>query len=212
MATAVYRIQCSVPLYGDVSQTMSNTFHFIGLPGTTQSQDMIEAFGRLASFYSAVDVYYPNGSVGTSMEFLAYDLADPEPRTPIANTGHTITPSGTTAYPSDLAICLSYRASYPSGAQRARRRGRIYIGPVVNSTGSNVAGQGIRVTPAVVTGILDAAELLADQQVTALLWAIYSPTDNQAFPIVEASVDNGFDVRRSRDNPATTRTLRTITV
>lgn len=190
---------------------MSNTWHFIGLPGSTTQQDLTEMFARLASFYQAVDTYYPNASVGTSMELLAYDLADPEPRTPIGDTTTTITPSSAGAYPSDMAICLSYRASTPSGTVRARRRGRVYIGPLVSSTGTPVAGQGIRVSPTVVNAILDAAELLATQSATALLWSIYSPTDGQAFPIVEASVDNGFDTRRSRDNPATTRTTRTIT-
>ena len=212
MATAVYRVQCSAPLYGDPSQNMSNTFHFIGLPGQSQQQDLVEAFARLAAFYLAIDAYYTNSLTGNTLTMLAYDLGDPEPRTPIGDTTTTMAIGSGTPYPSDVSICLSYRAEYPSGAQRARRRGRVYIGPLKATTGEVVSQQGIRVTAATVTGILDAAELLADQIATPLLWAIYSPTDNLAWPIVEASVDNGFDTRRSRDNRATTRTVRTITV
>lgn len=211
MATAVYRIQCSVPLYGDASQNATNTFHFIGLPGQTQSQDLIEAFARLSAFYQVVDQYFPSQVVGSTMTALAYDLGDPEPRTPIGDTTFSLTPVASTPFPSDVAICLSYRTDYPSGAIRGRRRGRIYIGPLLSSTGTVVSQQGIRVQSTVVNNILGAAQLLNSTIATTLLWAIYSPTDNLAWPIVEASIDNGFDTRRSRDNAATTRTAVVIT-
>lgn len=211
MATAVYRVQFSVQLYGDPSQNATNTWYFIGLPGTTQIQDLTEAFDRLTDFYQAIDAtLFPSSVVGASASLLAYDMGDPEPRTPIGDAVVPLVNGGGTAYPSDVAICLSYRTDYPSGSIRARRRGRVYLGPVLASTATAVAGQGQRVAPGIISTILAAAAALGTDVATPLLWAIYSETDNQAYPIVEASIDNGFDTRRSRDNRATTRTTQSI--
>lgn len=207
MATGVYRIQFSANLYGDPSQNTTNTWYFIGLPGTTVEEDVAEAFGRLSTFYLAIDnTVYPSAVVSPTAKLIAYNMGDPEPRTPIGEVTVGLTLGGSAAYPSDVAICLSYRSAYPSGVNRARRRGRVYLGPVLAAVATPVAGQGQRVAPAVISTILTAAQGLADQQVTPLLWAMYSETDNQAWPIEEASIDNGFDTRRSRDNRATTRT------
>jgi hypothetical protein len=190
---------------------MSNTLYFVGLPGPSVEDDIAEIDGRLQAFYNAIDnLIYPGAVVGTTMRVLQYNMGDPEPRVPINENTFGITVSGSAAYPSDVCICLSYHGDYVSGANRARRRGRIYLGPLIATTAVAVTGQGQRVNPTLVGQILDAAELLATTQLTSLLWSMYSETDNQAWPIVECSVDNGFDTRRSRDNRATTRVTRAI--
>lgn len=207
MALELYRIQFSVPLYGDATQTASNTWYFQGIPGPSESDDLIEAFDRLTDFYLAIDgPVFPAAVVGTAGVFLAYRMSDAEPRVPIGDRDVTLVPGAGGAYPSDVAICLSYHAQYTSGVNRARRRGRVFLGPVLASTAVAVAGQGQRVSPTIVSTVLGAAQALNVLLSTALIWAVYSPTDNLAWAIEQASVDNGFDTRRSRDNRATTRT------
>lgn len=211
MANTTLRVQASAPLYGDVSQTMSNTWYFDGAPSTTRAEDGVEAMARLAAFYAAIDgVLYPSSVVGSTISFEVYDMGDTPPRVPIDSISGPLTASGGTAYPSDIAICLSYRGVYTSGVNRARRRGRVYLGPLLASVGVAVSGQGMRVTTGVITAILDAAELLATTIVDPITWVMWSETDQVSHPIVLASVDNGFDTRRTRDNPATTRTERDI--
>lgn len=212
MVATLYRAQFAAPLYGDPAQNTSNTWYFFGAVGSSRQDDIDEILARLEDFYQSIDgVIYPQALVGGTGTIVQYDMSDPEPRTPIAGPDNiALSPSATGAYPSDVAICLSYHAAYPSGANRARRRGRVYLGPVVASTATAVAGQGQRVSAATVTAILNAVDFLTTQQITPITWAVYSETDGVGYPIVECSVDNGFDTRRTRDNRATTRTTKSV--
>lgn len=212
MVATLYRAQFAVPLYGDPSQNASNTWYFFGAVGSTRQDDVDEILARIEDFYQEIDsALFPGSVVGSTGTLLQYDMSDPEPRTPIAGPDNiALTNSGNSPYPSDIAICLSYHAAYPSGANRARRRGRVYLGPVHSGVGVAVAGQGMRVAAGTVTSILNAVDRLTTQQVTPLTWAVYSETDGVGYPIVECSVDNGFDTRRTRDNRATTRTTKSV--
>lgn len=213
MVATAYRAQWSSPLYGDPGQNTSNTFYFLGAVGSSQEDDIDEILGRLQAFYQAIDsVVYSNTYMSNNSSVIQYDLSDPEPRTPIAGPDNiALTIGGASSMPADVSICLSYHAAYPSGANRARRRGRVYLGPILASTISIVTGQGARVTTAAITAILDAVENgLLLEIATPITWAVYSETDKVARPIVEYSIDNGLDTRRSRDNRATTRTSRSV--
>jgi hypothetical protein len=207
MTATAYRCQVSIPLYGDPDQNTSNSIYFLGAVGSSTAQDLTEALLRLTQAYQGWDnTIYPSSIVGTTATVTTYDMADAEPRTPLDISTFGIAPAAGTAHPSDVSICLSYRADYPSGANRARRRGRIYLGPLLAATGTNVAGQGLRVSATAIAAIQAGAEDLNTVGVTPITWAMWSQTDGVARPIVEASIDNQFDTRRSRDNQASTRT------
>lgn len=212
MVATLYRAQFAVPLYGDPDQNSSNTWYFFGAVGSTRQDDVDEILARLEGFYQAIDsVIYSANVVGSTATLTQYDMSDPEPRTPIAGPDNIALSNGaSTSYPSDIAICLSYHAAYTSGVNRARRRGRVYLGPVLANTGTSVAGQGMRVSTSTITSILGAVDYLTTQVATPLTWAVYSETDKVGYPIVECSVDNGFDTRRTRDNRGTTRTTKAV--
>lgn len=212
MVATAYRAQWSAPLYGDPAQNASNTWYFLGAVGSSQQEDVDEIIQRLTTFYQGIDdlffsvVYMSNESTVT-----IYDMADAPPRVPIAGPDTIdLSMSANTALPADCSVCLSYHAQYSSGVNRARRRGRVFIGPLNANVGAVVSGQGVRVTTASVTALLDAAEDLYTTAVTPITWAMWSETDGVAHPITDFSVDNGLDTRRSRDNAATTRTARTV--
>lgn len=209
-----YRVQVRWDLYASADQTATNTFYFRGdNPATSEAQDIAEITARIAAFWSALDVYLPNSIFGASPSptVVIYRMSDPPMRLPIYEDDPDVyTTVATTPYPSDVAICLSYHAAYSSGVNRARRRGRIFIGPVISSTGTAVANQGVRVAPAVVTAFLNAAELLAVSVNTSLVWVMWSETDQNWYAIIEASVDDQFDTRRSRDRGTSTRSSTTI--
>lgn len=211
MTATAYRAQVSIPLYGDPSQNTSNTWYFMGAIGSSTADDLAEIHLRLEAFYTGIDnLIYPAQIVGSTATETYYDMSDPEPRTPIGSNTIALSPSASAAYPSDVSICLSYRADYPSGANRARRRGRVYLGPVASTVSVFVSQQGQRVAPAVVTALLARAVDLQTTAVTPITWAMWSETDGVARPIVEASVDNQLDTRRSRDNAASTRTYQAV--
>jgi hypothetical protein len=208
MTATAYRCQVSIPLYGDPDQNTSNSLYFLGAVGSSTADDIIEALARLTVGYQAWDnTIYPSSVVGTVATVTTYDMADPEPRSPLDISTFNIAPAAGTAHPSDVSICLSYRADYPSGANRARRRGRIYLGPLLAATGTTITGQGLRVSATAIAAIRTGAELLDTVITTPIEWAMWSQTDGVARPIVEASIDNQFDTRRSRDNQASTRTI-----
>lgn len=139
-----------------------------------------------------------------------YAAGGPTPNYPYYESTFDLSsaPSGGTL-PSEVALCLSFQGVRTAGNPQARRRGRIYLGPL--DTGVNSSG---RPSTTDITTILDAAEAFYDDVAlitTAGVWAVWSPTDGQAVPLTEAWVDDAFDTQRSRGLGRTTRTVRDLT-
>lgn len=205
-----YRCQVSLGLYNDPDQNASNTWYFRGISaGTSEQDDLIAMQDLLSDFYAAIDTYLPSSCFDGRTEVLYYNMADPEPRVPLQAPASLagFAPAAGTAHPSDVAICLSYRADYVSGDARGRKRGRMFFGPVLASTGANVADEGLRIQSTVRTAFVTAAQaLVIDAGTNNLQWRMYSPT-NGDFPLLKfASVNDQYDTRRSRDKPGFTTT------
>lgn len=140
---------------------------------------------------------------GHEMKF--YALPGVEPNYPYAEEtwNFTSAPTGT-GLPRECAIVLSFQGSRAAGFPQARRRGRIYIGPVLANT--NVSG---RPSSTTTQDIADAAEALR----TALLvdpqhyWAVWSTVDQEAVQIENGWVDNAFDTQRRRGVATTSRVI-----
>jgi hypothetical protein len=122
--------------------------------------------------------------------------------------------------PNEVALCLSYQAVAISGESQARRRGRIFFGPLCNTANTLSATGECRPSAALVTALCGAATLLATPAATAagdlVHWAVYSPTTDltetidDAFQDVDNGwVDNSFDTQRRRGRDATARTTWT---
>jgi hypothetical protein len=134
-----------------------------------------------------------------------YKMSDPEPRTPFITLTMDPIAVGTSGMPEEVAICLSYYATPASGESPARRRGRIFIGPLSQTAfDSSSVGTFSTPDPTARAAIASAAAVLADQS-EAFQWAVYSPTDQIARQIIGGWVDNAFDTQRRRGRRATTR-------
>lgn len=136
-------------------------------------------------------------------------------------------------YPSEVALCLSYRnndGTRPTGggefnAPPARRRGRIYFGPIGSNNGTVVAGV-LRPDNGMMGRLLAAGDYLRDLDAPA--WVIYSrPYEGRTaierpgrttlpaiparlgtlFNVQDVWVDNSFDTVRRRGERATARTV-----
>jgi hypothetical protein len=218
MAT-VLRAQVHLPRATLIPEDESiNVWHFLTVGAATPADAATALTTDLGVFYGAIDVYLA-GYLSTPATLKIYDLSDVEPRVPISTSTFALTPGTGDGYPAEVAICLSYRAELLSGTNPARRRGRLYLGPLDEDIGVVVTGD-MEVGSSVRTAICTAAKNLVIAGATHdARWVVLSPTDLGAPPwtgaalvassadVVAGYVDNAFDTMRSRGKKATTRTV-----
>lgn len=223
MADRLWRVQCTIPLTNNVPEdSVVNTWYFdddddpVAAPEDTAGWIINE----LTAFYQAIDgVVFPD-TVGNAVNVRMYDMADPEPRVQVWDETIPIVPSASDPLPNEVAICLSFSADPQSGQTQARRRGRLFLGPVAQSCMS-VIGSHAYVSLATRLAIVNAADALAAgfehpaSPGLRLHWAIFSPTTlaspggtlGGSFHDVQSGwVDDAFDIQRRRGADATART------
>jgi hypothetical protein len=216
-----------------------NTFHFsrVGVagPGTpitnTEANALIaavESFFNLTSTGQTTPIWsYIDQKVLASpaAQYKIYDLADPKPRSPFVDVVPTGQPANTvgSGLPQELAVCLSYNASFAQVAEfavpRARKRGRIYIGPLNTRTLYGYADFTSHPHPTFLTALRISGKRLQDLAVTAgWNWVVHSPTtaalnndpENFSltgdFPVEAVSTDDAWDIQRRRGLNPTGRT------
>jgi hypothetical protein len=205
---AVVRHQHDSALSRDVA---INTFHF-DTSGTLSvaaeaARDLLLDFYRVAPPSPAIGSlasYMSELLLEDGMEMRFYDMDSAPPRVPLdppSGTYSRITGSG--ALPSEVALCMSFQGAVVGGTNRARRRGRIYFGPldVASSNGDGVPTDALRNT---LVGA--GARLTVDSQLTNAVWSVYSPTDDALVHVDNGWVDNAFDTQRRRGEAPTVRT------
>lgn len=185
-----------------------NTFWLA--PVTTPTEAQCEQVALLLdAFYSGIQSYL-HPRLNNSLIVRMYDQSDPEPRVPIYEE---VIPSAFTAgsagYAEEVAMCVSFKAASASGAPQARRRGRIYVGPL--STAAVTAGSTsapTRPADAFITALAATASNLADGLITnGTPWCVFSRVDNIARSIVSGWIDNTLDTQRRRGINASARTV-----
>lgn len=204
-----YRITASLGLYDDPDQHATNTWYVRGVSGgQSEALDRDHALAALDAFYQAIDGTLSAACFDGRTEYVVYRMSDPEPRIPIfVGPMATLTFGGGNPHPSDVAVCLSYNAEYASGEVRARKRGRLFFGPVTAATGTSVSNEGLRISAATLTTYTNAAQALAAALNTnSLQWRMYSPTNGDYPLLQQAWMENQYDIRRSRDKAGSTRT------
>lgn len=214
-------LRCQLSLVNDTAlprDVAQNTWHFQS-DSVDPLDDVVLAGAALSTFYQAIEDSFSENCTGdVTMKW--YDLTDGEPRTPIQENGFTITPGAGTAFPNEVAICLSFRGNLLSGTEPKRRRGRIYLGPLSVSVSANGNGDS-QVASTTMEPIADAAADLRDAgSPSNFQWAVFSPTTAgpppwsfgdlavATFPVTVLYVDNAFDTVRSRGIAATARETR----
>jgi hypothetical protein len=220
MPDKLMRAVVSIPSDTGVPKDASvNVWHFDGddngvIPDASYHAGVLSL---LTAFYQAVDAYL-GPQVASPATLKIYDMRDVQPRVPEYENTIALTPGVGTNYPAEVAICVSYQADRISGENQARRRGRIFLGPLDAGTGA-VVSSALRVAPAVATAIAAAAGTLQDGYLISggperVRWAVYSPTihaqtgdiDDAFNDVITGWVDNAFDVQRRRGQAATVRT------
>ena len=201
--------------------TTVNTLHFSTadlLPATLDSiteaiKDLYNgstAGGvRLSQWYGASVT-----RVGNVIKYV--NLDDPPPRAPLRIDPWTLSDSATSSLPHEVAMVLSFQADAVSGTIQARRRGRIYIGPL-----SEAANQVGNPNSGLMLSMAQAGQRLAAASEAAAFWnwivlseANPGTPTRPAYPrtfsvVTNGWVDNAFDTQRRRGFTATSRTIWT---
>lgn len=185
----------------------TNTFHFdvIGV-GTSLLDNVVDLIEDLYFNETEADPladWISVDNAGTNYGIKIYDLADPEPRSPVREKFGTWTPSGGAGLPAEIALCASFQAAPESGENQARRRGRVYVPWIIAGANSNG-----RPSTALVNSVAGAFEEFwnAAEASVSLEWVVYSPTANASYGVAQGWVDNAWDVQRRRGVAPTGRT------
>lgn len=171
-----------------------NTWHSecIGVPN-----DFDGFLTALEQFYDDIASNLSSAVDGTGFTAKTYLMNDPEPRAPVDVRTFGTMVAGATAMPPELALVLSFQGDQVSGTPQARRRGRVYIGPLKNMP---VSSTDPRVTGQPLIDLTDAAAALmaASDAAANWTWVVYSQADDAMVPVTNGWVDDAFDIQRRR--------------
>ena len=190
-----------------------NTFHFDS-SGTPYEDDAPLAAAALIEFYTAITTptaaavdWFLSNTLLPQAEIVTYNLDDPEPRIP-TSFPFTIDPEPKSTdrnYPEEVAVCLSFRGAPPI---TARRRGRVYIGPLSTRAAETGLTTPSRPSPSFRNVLAESAVRLLASGGTGPAWVIRSLTPTPNTVLVQGGwVDNAWDTQRRRGLDATTRTI-----
>jgi hypothetical protein len=195
------------------ADAVTNTWHFNTNDTETDFTVATNIKTRLQGFYdtahgtNAVSSYLSKALDPANGRLKLYKQSDAPPRVPFSDVSFALVGVGTgDPMVSEAAICMSFHAAYTSGVNRARRRGRIFLGPLAVNTIAFLNNEPV-VDATCRTDITASAEWLIAQDTAALKWAVFSQADNTGHaPIVGGWVDNAYDTQRRRGRAATART------
>jgi hypothetical protein len=223
MADKLMRAQVVIPMDGLLPEDyVTNTWHFdaddAGITATdAEHGDAVHDL--LQAFYTVAGGELFPVEVGPTATLKVYDMRDPEPRVPFWTDTISLPPGTGSMLPAEVALCMSFRASVVSGQSAARRRGRVFLGPVRTGAGAVVASQH-RPTNPVLTNIATAAGVLIDGKDAVpgvkVKWSVYSPTtaaevgvslDDAFNDVVAGWLDNAWDTQRRRGPEASSRVV-----
>jgi len=183
-----------------------NTWHFLTTASPPLPATLTAIHNALVTFYQAIDDTVLSNYCGPTATIKMYDLADPMPRTPLQSLPFTLT-SSNSALPAEVAICASFQGAKTSGANMARRRGRVFLGPIAATASTTgplkpVLTTTVRNLVANSMGnLLAASEASADWE-----WAVFSVADQAAIAVKSGWCDDAFDTIRSRGPKPAART------
>jgi hypothetical protein len=159
----------------------------------------------LTTFYRSMQTYLPDTIALGGHQYKVYDRSDPIPRAPVIEGTWvlTSTPTSSTS-PPEVCCCLSFQGDKESGVSQARKRGRIYFGPIDTQYISNTG----RPETALINALVSAGDALLTESVAATgwTWCVFSASTGDSFPVTNGWVDNEFDTQRRRGRLATART------
>lgn len=135
-----------------------------------------------------------------------YDLTDPSPRPPV-HIGYFGQGGGTNPLPTEVAICASFQGIQEAGQSQARRRGRIFLGPLREDTITTGSDGYPRISPTARNAIATACtNLQANGSMAEWVWCVWSRADDELYIVNNGWIEDEFDTQRRRGPGPLTRT------
>lgn len=193
----------ALPTSGNLADVIVTTMWFDNTDITAAVSDIVPVMKGLINNLAGVwsQIVSQNGHV-----IKLTDIADPQPRYPFYEEtwNTTVAPSGSTA-PPEVSLVASFQGDRLSGVPQARRRGRMYVGPLRLTH----LGNDGRPTPALITQLTAIMDdfLTASAAMTATTWGVYSRAGSFITEVTNGWIDNEFDTQRRRGRLATSRTV-----
>lgn len=202
------RVQATLnPVSGVAADAAVNVWHFL-TDEEVATPALVE--GALTDFYNGVRAAISPSikrTGGLTLKF--YDLADPQPRVPFRETLLNITNTSVPLYalPAENSLCLSFQGQRVSGESQARRRGRIYLGPL----GYSGAEDWARPSAGLISLLATAGDTLLAASDAQLHWnwAVWSTVNAEMTVVTDGWVDNAWDTQRRRGLEYTSRSTFT---
>lgn len=207
-AANLYRLQSTLKTDSMIpADYVTNTAYFTFDGGGTPSSEQLD--GPAAIMRTMYNILWANNVMSAALQMGGHDwslykMSDPLPRVPVKEGVYaTFSGSPSVAAPAELSMVLSFHGDLTvSGVNKARRRGRFYIGPLGFLGGEPIGSNQVGYVHAAGN-----AMLLASSSNTDWTWVVYSPTGDTSTPVVGGWVDNAYDVQRRRGLKATSRTV-----
>lgn len=183
-----------------------NNFYFLADDDKPTAADDINA--ALVDFYQtagpnrAIAEYY-HPCVMDEWVVKVYKMTDAKPREPIVRLNAGIsTRVSAGQWPEESAVCLSFSAASP---HTARRRGRVYLGPLCSGVVTQDATSKAAYVSATFQADIAAGAVRLAGHVDAG-WLTHSSMAGGSFAVVETGwVDDAFDTQRRRGPAARAR-------
>lgn len=148
-----------------------------------------------------------------------YDMSQTPPRIPVYDaTAITGASNAAQQLPTEVAVCLSFNAAPLPGVDAARRRGRVYVGPLnTNALTAGTGTVGTTVSFSMSQALCESGNRLRLEAAAAgHVWCVYSRTaqaggatiDQYLSTVVSVWSDDAFDTVRSRGRKAGSRLVR----
>lgn len=177
------------------ADAVTNTFHFATVAlddwGTS---DFNAAMGMLTNLYTTLGPIMSSSINSGVIDVKFYNQGDPAPRAPQFSGIFNPTGSwGSTAAPDEVALVGSFQGAPLSGTPQARRRGRIYVGPLA-------AAAGDRPTTTQTNAVKNALQAMATASLAhaRIRWVVSSTVSGGFVYVTNGWVDNSWDVQRRR--------------
>lgn len=173
---------------------------------TDNGPDTAATETAIVKFYNAIQPRLSNHLAKDGHELIWTSLPGTPPNYPFRTFGWNFSAAlSAGTMPTEVAMVLSFQGSRAAGFPQGRRRGRIFLGPLLGSVG----GADGRPIPAARTTIANAAAVLKTDLAAPgdQYWAVWSGADMQAVEIDNGWVDNAFDTQRRRGVATTDRTI-----
>jgi len=171
--------------------------------------DTDEVTTAIKDFYDDVVSYYSVAVAQNGHLVKYYELPGTPPNYPFEeDTWNLAAPPAGSGLPAEVSLVLSFQGIRQAGFPQARRRGRIYIGPLDTSGMDDQRPLATFVSNLATAGATFKSNIDA---ITGGLhhWAIWSNADQVAVDVANGWVDNAWDTQRRRGLRATSRTTFT---